>query len=63
MIGSALLVLNLCNTLVLTLFTLNAYNLYIVINRGVELKAKNPTKDYRFYVSAIKSMPMVFCAS
>ena len=32
----------LCNTLVLTPFALNVYDVYIVINRGVELKAKAP---------------------
>ena len=52
-----------CNTPVLTPFTLNAYDVYIVINRSVELKEKIPTMDYHFYVSAIKSVPMVFCAS
>ena len=29
-----------CNTPVLTLFALNVYDVYIVINHGVELKAK-----------------------
>ena len=51
------------NTPVLTPFALNAYDVYIVINRGVELKEKSPTMDYHFYVSMIKSVPMVFCAS
>ena len=32
----------LCNTLVLTPFALNVYDVYIVINLGVELKAKAP---------------------
>ena len=36
----------LCNTLVLTPFALNVYDVYIVINHGVELKAKKiPTMD------------------
>ena len=51
------------NTPVLTPFALNAYDVYIVINCSVELKTKIPTMDYRFYVSAIKSVLMVFCAS
>ena len=52
-----------CNTLVLTPFALNVYDVYIVINRGVELKAKSPTMDYRFMFRRLKSLPMVFCAS
>ena len=52
-----------CNTPVLTPFALNVYDVYIVINRGVKLKEKIPTMDYRFYVSVIKSVPMAFCAS
>ena len=31
-----------CNTLVLTLFALDAHDTYIVKNHGVELKAKAP---------------------
>ena len=31
-----------CNTPVLTLFALNVYDVYIVINRGVEPKEKSP---------------------
>ena len=31
-----------CNTPVLTLFALNVYNVYIVINHGVELREKSP---------------------
>ena len=31
-----------CNTLVLTSFALNVYDVYIVIDHGVELKAKYP---------------------
>ena len=34
-----------CNTPVLTPFALNVYDVYIVINCGVELKAKSPTID------------------
>ena len=52
-----------CNILVLTSLALNVYDVYIVINRSVELKEKIPTMDYRFYVSVIKLVPMVFCAS
>ena len=43
-----------CNTPVLTPFALNVYDVYIVINHGVELKEKSPTTDLTFYVSAIK---------
>ena len=46
-----------CNTLVLTP---NALNVYIVINRGVELKEKSPPLIYRFMFRRLKSMPMVF---
>ena len=52
-----------CNTPILTPFALNVYDVYMVINCGVELKEKIPTMDYRFYVLTIKSVPMVFCAS
>ena len=52
-----------CNTSALTPFTLNAYGVYIVINHSVELKEKMTTMDYCFYVSVIKSVPMVSCAS
>ena len=31
-----------CNTPILNPFALNVYDVYIVINRGVELKAKAP---------------------
>ena len=31
-----------CNTLVLTPFALNVYDVYIVINHGVDLKEKSP---------------------
>ena len=37
-----LLVWIFCNTSILTPFALNAYDVYIVINHGVELKAKAP---------------------
>ena len=43
-----------CNTLVLTPFALNVYDVYIVINRGVELKEKGPPWIWLFYVSAIE---------
>ena len=33
---------SICNTPVLTLFALNEYDVYIVINRGVELKEISP---------------------
>ena len=52
-----------CNTSVLTSFALNVYDIYIVINHGVELKAKIPTMDYNFMFWQLKSLPMVFCAS
>ena len=31
-----------CNTPILTPFALNVYDVYIVINRGVDLEAKSP---------------------
>ena len=37
-----------CNTPILTPFALNVDDVYIVINRGVEVKAKIPTMDYHF---------------
>ena len=43
-----------CNTPVLTPFALNVYDVYIVINRGVELKAKSPPSIWLFYVSTIE---------
>ena len=43
-----------CNTPVLTPFALNVYDVYIVINRGVEVKAKAPPSIWLFYVSAIE---------
>ena len=52
-----------CNTPVLTPFALNVYDVYIAINRGVELKAKSPTMDYCFMFQQLKSLPMVFLAS
>ena len=42
-----------CNTPVLTPFALNIYDVYIVINRGVELKGKAPPLIWLCYVSAI----------
>ena len=45
---------NICNTLVLTPFSLNVYDVYIVINHGVELKAKAPPSIWLCYVSAIE---------
>ena len=44
----------------MTPFASNVYDVYIVINRGVELKAKIPTMDYRFMFPRLESMPMVF---
>ena len=44
----------LCNTPVLTLFALNVHEVYIVINHGVELKAKSPTIDLVVLCSAIE---------
>ena len=52
-----------CNTLVLTPFALNVYDVYIVINRGVELKKKAPSLIYRFMFRRLKLMQMVFCSS
>ena len=49
-----LLVWIFCNTSILNPFALNAYDVYIVINHGVELK-KIHTIDLAFYVSAIKN--------
>ena len=43
-----------CNTPVLTPFALNVHDAYIVINRGVELKAKAPPSIWLCYVSAIE---------
>ena len=52
-----------CNTLVLTPFALNVYDVYIAINRGVKLKEKGPPLIYRFMFRRLKSMPMVFFSS
>ena len=43
-----------CNTSVLTPFELKVYDLYIVINHGVELKEKSPPSIWLFYVSTIE---------
>ena len=43
-----------CNTPVLTPFALNVYDVYIVINRGMELKEKTPPSIWLFYVSTIE---------
>ena len=43
-----------CNTPVLTPFTLNVCDVYIVMNRGVGLKAKSPPSIWLCYVSAIR---------
>ena len=40
-----------CNTPVLTLLLLNVHDLYSVMNRGVELKAKAPPSIWLCYVS------------
>ena len=42
-----------CNTLVLTPFALSVHDVSIVINRGMELKAKAPPSIRLCYVSAI----------
>ena len=42
-----------CNTPVLTPFALNVHDVYIVINHGVELKAKAPLLICLCYVSMI----------
>ena len=43
-----------CNTPVLTPFALNVYDVYNVIDRGVELKAKAPPSIWLCHVSAIE---------
>ena len=48
------LCLILCNTPVLTPFALGVYDVYIVIDRGVELKAKAPPLIWLCCVSAIE---------
>ena len=45
---------NNCNTPVLTPFALNVHEVYIVINHGVELKAKSPTIDLVVLCSVIE---------
>ena len=52
-----------CNTLVLTPFALNIYDLNIVINHGVEMKEKSPPFIYRFMFQRLKTTPMLFHAS
>ena len=52
-----------CNTPVLTPFALNVYDVNIVFNRGMELKAKAPPLIYCFMFLQLKSMPMIFCAT
>ena len=42
-----------CNTLILTPFALNVYDVYIVINTGVELKEKALASIWLCHVSAI----------
>ena len=51
---SSIVVVFMCNTPVLTPFALNVYDVYIVINRGVELKEKAPPSIWLCYVSAIR---------
>ena len=46
-----------CNTSVLTPFGLNVYDVYIIINRGVELKKNSPPSIYRFMFRQLKSLP------
>ena len=41
-----------CNTPVLTSFALKLHDVYIVMNRGVEIKAKAPPSIGLCYVSA-----------
>ena len=43
-----------CNTPILTRLHWNVYNVYIVINHGVELKEKSPPSILLCYVLAIK---------
>ena len=40
-----------CNTPILTPFALNVHDVYIVINRGMELKEKAPPSIWLCYVS------------
>ena len=49
-----------CNTLVLTSFALNVYDVYIVINHGVELKAKAPPSIWLCYVWRLKMLSMIY---
>ena len=49
-----------CNTSVLTPFALNVHDVYIVINHGVELKAKAPPSICLCYVRKLKTLPMVY---
>ena len=49
-----------CNTPILTSFALNVYDVYIVINHGVELKEKSPPSIYRFMFQQLKSLPKVY---
>ena len=48
------------NTPVLTLFALNVDDVYIVINRGVELKEKAPPLIWLCYAWQLKSLPIVY---
>ena len=43
-----------CNTPVLTPFVLGVYDVYIVIDHGVELKEKAPPSIWLCHVSAIE---------
>ena len=50
---STLFAVSNCNTPFLTPFALKVYDVYIVINRGVELKEKSPASIRLCYVSAM----------
>ena len=49
-----------CNTPVLTPFALNVYDVYILINRGVEIKEKAPPSIKCLMFRRLKSLPMVY---
>ena len=51
-----------CNILVLSLFALNIYDANIVINHGVEIKAKSPPLIFRFMFRRLKiDADGIFC--
>ena len=52
-----------CNIPDLTPFALNVYDIYIVINHGLELQQKSPPWIILFMFQRLNSLLMVFCAS